>query len=217
MGGNAIESESACAASLVELQVGRTKNLIGVTRANDAMSNLLGSTETLVFLAIAVASFLGVGGSFLFGGGDHDIGHDVSHDHGGDAGASIFSPQIIFTFTLGFGASAAIASASNLRLQWCILIGLGSGLILAAAAYAFFSLAYKQQATSIIQTSSAVGRVANVLVAIPANGSGEIGLDVPGQYRTYLARSRGVDIPKGVRVKVVDNQGGDLIVEPAAN
>jgi membrane protein implicated in regulation of membrane protease activity len=182
------------------------------------MSNLLGSTETLVFLAIAVASFLGVGGSFLFGGGDHDVGHDISHDHGGgDHGASIFSPQIIFTFTLGFGASAAIASASNLRLQWCILIGLGSGFVLAAAAYAFFSLAYKQQATSVIQTSTAVGRVANVLIAIPANGSGEIGLDVQGQYRTYLARSRGVDIPKGVRVKVVDNQGGDLIVEPAAN
>ena len=183
------------------------------------MSNLLGSTETLVFLAIAVASFLGVGGSFLFGGGDHDIGHDISHDHGGGdhGGASIFSPQIIFTFTLGFGASAAIASASNLRLQWSILIGLASGFILAAAAYAFFSLAYKQQATSIIQTSTAVGRVANVLVAIPANGSGEIGLDVQGQYRTYLARSRGVEIAKGMRVKVVENQGGDLIVEPAAN
>lgn len=182
------------------------------------MSNLLGSTETLVFLAIAVASFLGVGGSFLFGGGDHDIGHDISHDHGGgDHGASIFSPQIIFTFTLGFGASAAIASASNLRLQWCIVIGLASGFVLAAAAYAFFSLAYKQQATSIIQTSTAVGRVANVLVAIPANGSGEIGLDVQGQYRTYLARSRGVEIAKGMRVKVIENQGGDLIVEPAAN
>jgi len=56
-----------------------------------------------------------------------------------------------------------------------------------------------------------------ILKLVPANGSGEIGLDVQGQYRTYLARSRGVEIAKGMRVKVVENQGGDLIVEPAAN
>lgn len=178
------------------------------------MSNLLGSTETLVFLAIAIASFIAVGGSFLFGGHDHDFGHDHG---GGDHGASPFSPQIIFTFTLGFGASAAIASASGLKLHWSILIGFGAGVALAAVAYAFFSFAYKQQASSLIQTSSAVGRIGNVLITIPAKGSGEVGLDVQGQYRNYLARSRGVEISKGTRIKVVESQGGELIVEPASS
>lgn len=177
------------------------------------MSNLLGSTETLVFLAIAVASFLAVGGSFLFGGHDHDF----SHDHGvggGEHGVPFLSPQIIFSFTLGFGSAAAIASAYGVKLHWCILIGLAFGLVMAAAVYALFSVIYKQQATSLIETSSTIGKIANVLTAIPSGGSGEIGLQVAGQYRTYLARSRRGEIAKGARVKVVETQGGELVVEP---
>lgn len=174
------------------------------------MSNLMGSTETLVFLAIAVASFLGVGGSYLFGGHD-DADHGVDH---GDHGASFLSPQIIFSFGLGFGSSSAIASAYGLKLHWSIAIGMASGLVLALCAYAFFSFIYKQQASSIVQTSSAIGKSANVLTAIPSDGAGEIGLEVQGQYCTYLARSRSGAIVKGARVKVVQNQGGELLVEP---
>src|SRR5206468_5383158 len=119
------------------------------------MSNLLGSTETLVFLAIAIASFLGVGGSFLFGGHDHDLSHD--HDMGaGDHSVPFLSPQIIFSFTLGFGASAAVASAYGVKVHWCILIGLAFGVVMAGAVYALFSVVYKQQATSLIETSSAI-------------------------------------------------------------
>jgi membrane protein implicated in regulation of membrane protease activity len=183
------------------------------------MSNLLGSTETLVFLAIAVGSFLAIGGSFLFGGGHgHDLGaggHDLSHDHGGvDHGVSLFSPQIIFSFTLGFGSAGAIASTSGLALHWSIFIGIGCGVLMAGVAYALMALLYKQQASSIIETSSALGKFANVVTAIPSSGSGEVGLEVRGEYRTYLARSRRGDIAKGSRVKVVEHQGGELVVEP---
>ncbi len=177
------------------------------------MSNLLGSTETLVFVAIAVASFLGVGGSLLFGGHDHSLDHDT----GGDHGASFLSPQIIFSFTLGFGASAAISSAYGLAVHWSILIGLAFGLVMAGAVYALFAVIYRQQATSLVETSSVVGKVANVLTAIPPDGSGEIGLQVAGQYRTYLARSRKGEIAKGARVKVLENQGGQLVVEADAS
>jgi membrane protein implicated in regulation of membrane protease activity len=176
------------------------------------MSALLGSTETLVFLAIAVGSFLGVGGALLFGGHDHDIGH--GHDFGGDHSAPFLSPQIIFSFGLGFGSSGAIASAYGLKLHWSILIGIAFGCLMAGIVYALFSILYKQQATSVVETSSAVGKTANVVVAIPANGSGEIGLQLAGEYRTYLARSARGEISKGARVKVVEHQDGQLIVEP---
>lgn len=176
------------------------------------MSSLFGSTETLVFLAIAIGSLLGVGGSLLFGGGDHDAGHDHGGG-GGDHDTPFLSPQIIFSFTLGFGASAAISSSYGLALHWSILIGLAFGFLMAGAVYAFFAILYKQQASSMIETSSAVGRVANVVTAIPESGNGEVGLEVQGQYRTYLARSRRGDIAKGARVKVIEHQGGELIVE----
>jgi membrane protein implicated in regulation of membrane protease activity len=176
------------------------------------MSNLLGSTETLVFLAIAVASFLGVGGSALFGGHDHDLsgGHDLG---GGDHAVPFLSPQIIFSFGLGFGSSAAVASAYGMKLHWSILIGLGFGLIMAGIVYGFMAVLYKQQATSMVETSATVGKVAHVTSSIPVNGSGEVGLQVAGQYRTYLARTRSGEISKGARVKVVEHQGGELIVE----
>ena len=177
------------------------------------MSNLFASTETLVFLAIALGSFLAIGASFFFGGGDH--GADAG-DHGGDHGIGFLSPQVVFSFTLGFGSAGAIASSAGLSLLWSILIGIGCGVLMSGVAYALMAVIYKQQATSIVQTSSALGKVANVLVAIPSDGNGEVGLEVQGQYRTYLARSRKGEIAKGARVKVVEHQGGELLVEPEA-
>ena len=184
------------------------------------LNNLFNSSQTLLFTGIAIGSFLFVAGSFLFGGGDHDVDHD--HDggggaHGDDASLSFFSPKVIFTFMLGFGAAGAIASSYDLKTHWCIVIGVGCGFCLALVAYGMLALIYKQQATSLINTNSAIGKSAQVLTAIPLNGTGEIGLEVQGQYQTYLARAkRGDPIPKGARVKVVENEAGQLIVEPAS-
>jgi membrane-bound ClpP family serine protease len=100
------------------------------------------------------------------------------------------------------------------KLHWSILIGIAFGFLMAAVVYAFFAVIYKQQASSLVETSSTIGKVANVLTVIPAGGAGEIGLQVAGEYRTYLARSRQGEIAKGARVKVVENLGGELIVEP---
>lgn len=173
---------------------------------------LLNSTQTLIYLGIALASFVAVSGTFLFGH-DHDMDHD--HDVGGDHEISIFSPKIIFSFTLGFGAAGAMASSYGLKALWCVLSGIVVGFLLSLTAYGIIALFYKQQATSVIPTNSAIGKVANVTNEIPDNGVGEVGVDVLGQYQTYLARSRkGAAIPKGSRVKVVENRGGELVVEP---
>ena len=174
------------------------------------MQALLNSTQTLIYLGIALASFVAVAGTFLFG--DH---HDLVGDHDiGDHEISFFSPKIIFSFTLGFGAAGTIVSAYGLRNLWCVSAGLLTGVLLAVLAYALMALFYRQQASSIIPTSTAVGRVANVTTDIPAQGAGEVGLDV-GEYRNYLARSKsGAAIPKGTRVRVVENEAGELVVEP---
>jgi membrane protein implicated in regulation of membrane protease activity len=179
------------------------------------------SSQTWIFTGIAVGAFLFVVGSFLLGGGDHDADHDHDggggHDHGDDASLSFFSPKIIFTFMLGFGAAGAIASNYGLKTHWCILIGIGFGICLALVAFAMLNLIYKQQSTSLINTNSALGKLAQVLTAIPADGTGEVGLEVQGQYQTYLARARPGDaIPKGTRVRVVENNGGQLLVEPVS-
>ena len=89
------------------------------------------------------------------------------------------------------------------------------GFILGCGAYGILALFYKQQASSVIPTESALGEIASVTSEIPDAGLGEVGVNVRGQYQIYLARSRrGKSIPKGARVKVVENQGGQLVVEP---
>lgn len=174
------------------------------------LHSLLSSTQTLIYLSIALASFVAVAGTFLFGG-DHD--HDF--DHGADHEIGLFSPKIIFSFTLGFGAAGTIASAYEVRSVLCVLSGVVVGFLMALASWGIMMLFYKQQASSVIPTNSALGKTASVTSAIPDQGLGEIGLDVLGQYQIYLARSRhGQSIPKGARVKVVENQGGQLVVEP---
>src|SRR5690348_869939 len=121
---------------------------------------LLNSTQTLIYLGIAIASFVAVAGTFLFGH-DHDLDHD--HDmHGGGIGdheISIFSPKIIFSFTLGFGAAGAMASSYGVRALFCVLCGIAIGLLMSLATYGIMALFYKQQASSIIPTDSAIGQI----------------------------------------------------------
>ncbi len=176
----------------------------------------------LIFIAIAIASFLLVAGSFLFGGddGDHhgDFGHD---DHGFDHGLadsepaiSFFSPRVIGTLTMGFGAAGAIARYYGTNNLVASLWGLGAGVVLSTVMYQMMKLIYKQQASSLVETETAIGNLGVVTTAIDANAMGEVSMTVSGQYQTYLAKSSTSQaIAKGSTVKVVAVVGSQLVVE----
>lgn len=176
----------------------------------------------LIFIAIAIASFLLVAGSFLFGGddGDHhgDFGHD---DHGLDHGLadaepaiSFFSPRVIGTLTMGFGAAGAIARYYGANNLVASLWGLGTGVMLSTVMYQMMKLIYKQQASSLVDTETAIGKQGVVTTAIDANAMGEVSMTVGGQYQTYLAKSSTSQaIAKGSTVKVVAVVGSQLVVE----
>src|SRR3982751_3023521 len=132
------------------------------------LHSLLSSTQTLIYLGIALGSFVAVAGTFLFGG-DHD--HDLDHDVG-DHEIGLFSPKIIFSFTLGFGAAGTIASAYGVRSIFCVGAGVVVGFLMALTAWGIMLLFYKQQASSVIPTSSALGKSASVTSAIPDQGVG---------------------------------------------
>ncbi len=173
----------------------------------------------LIFIAIALASFLLVAGSFLFGGhdGDHDVHQDFSHD-GADADPTIsfFSPRVIGTLTMGFGAAGAIARYYGANNLVASLWGLGTGVALAFVMYQMMNLIYKQQASSLVATETTLGKTGLVTTAIDANGIGEVSLTIEGQYKTYLAKSaRGKAIAKGSTIKIVSVVGSQLVVEEA--
>jgi membrane protein implicated in regulation of membrane protease activity len=176
----------------------------------------------LVFAAIAIAAFIIVAGSFFFGADhdvdhDHDLGHDLGHDvDGGDSEptVSVFSTKVMATMLMGFGTAGAIARYYQASYVVASLAGVLFGLVLAAVMYLILELFYKQQASSLVATESAVGRTGTVTVSIEEGGTGEVGVYVEGQYRNYSAS--GADnrpIPKGQPVRVVRTVGSHLIVE----
>lgn len=172
----------------------------------------------MIFISIALAAFVIVGGSFLFGHdtdtGDHDdMGHDT--DAGGtEPTISVFSTKVIGTLLMGFGAAGAIAvhyGASNIIAS---LIGVLCGLVLGGLMYLVLELFYGQQSTSLVSTSAAIGCTGAVTTSIGDGTPGEIGLYLEGQYRTFSATSAdGKAVPKGQSVTVVKNLGSHLVVE----
>jgi membrane-bound ClpP family serine protease len=174
----------------------------------------------LIFIAIALASFLLVAGAFLFGGHDGDHGgdhHDIGHEgFDSEPAISFFSPRVVGTLTMGFGAAGAIARYYGANNLVASLWGLGTGAVLAAAMYQMMNVIYKQQASSLVATENTIGKQGLVTTEIDPNGVGEVSLTVGGQYKTYLAKSaKGKTIPKGRTVNIVSIVGSQLVVEEA--
>ncbi len=171
----------------------------------------------LVFIAIAIGSFLILASSFLFGH-DHDADH-VDHDHAFDGHdveptISFFSMKVLGTMTMGFGAAGAIARQYGADYLASSLVGIASGIVLSGVMYLILHIIYKQQASSLVQTSAAMGQTGIVQTGISGDKLGEVSLNVGGQYMTYLAKSSsGQEIPKGRTVKVVGLIGSQLVVE----
>jgi hypothetical protein len=179
----------------------------------------------LIFTAIALAAFVLLTGSFLFG---HDVEHDVDHDHdagdgghdaeagGGDPTISIFSTKVLATLLMGFGVGGAIASHYRADYVASSLIGLVCGGVLGGVMYGVLSVLYHGQASSLVPTSSAVGCTGTVTVSIGEKALGEVGLTVHGQYSTFLASAKdGSALPKGQVVRVVQTIGSQLVVVKA--
>jgi membrane-bound ClpP family serine protease len=173
----------------------------------------------LIFISIAVAAFIVVAGSFLFGhDAEHDVDHgDLGHDADGEATISIFSTKVIGTLLMGFGAAGAIGKHYGMSPEGASLVGLLCGLALSGAMYLILGVFYRQQASSLVATSSAVGLSGTVTVSIGPGALGEVGITVDGLYNTYLASSHdGSTIPKGQTVRVIKTVGSQLVVQKTA-
>jgi membrane protein implicated in regulation of membrane protease activity len=181
----------------------------------------------LIFVAIAIASFIVVAGGFFFGH-DHDGHHDFGgHDHGhgghgghheggrgGEATISFFSLKVMGTLTMGFGAAGSIAKYYGHDMVISSLIGVGFGIVLSVLMYFSLNLIYKQQATSAIDVGTAVGQLATVSTTIAPGKSGEISIEIQGRYTHLFARSNNnEEVLKGTKVKVIRMDSGQAIVE----
>lgn len=129
-----------------------------------------------VFLTLGTIGFGLLLTSLMFDH-DHDYDHgDLSAGHdGGDghSGPGILNLKVIASFLTAFGAGGAIARQYGLGMMGSSLIGVVSGLFLAAVVYLILGWVYGLQGSSHATTHDIVGQAARVSVGIPPGQVGE--------------------------------------------
>jgi hypothetical protein len=175
----------------------------------------------LIYSAIAVFGFLFLLVMLFVGElfGDHDLGHDGGADHG-DAGGgpSVFSARIMASFLTSFGVGGIVGRYYGLSHPASSGIGVAAGVVMSGLVYQFARILYSQQASSELQMTGVVGRFAEVSVAIPAGGVGQITLSSGGERTEHIARSAdGSALARGAQVVIKDLRGESVIVAPAGH
>src|SRR5262245_25736184 len=175
----------------------------------------------LIYAALAgfgvrlLLSMLLVGELF---GGDHELSHEMAAghdiDHGG--GPSLFSSRIIAALLTAFGAGGVVGRYSGRVHPLASGIGVISGVAMASVVYQFAKILYSQQASSELRMAGLVGTQAEVSVAIPPNGVGQIVVQNRGERTEHIARSAGATtIARGSQVTITSVGGDSVLVTPA--
>ena len=171
-----------------------------------------------VFLGIAAVGFLFLLISLIFGGiFDHfDLGHGIDHDLG-HGGPGFLSTRGIAVFITSFGGFGAIGIYSGYGVAPSSFAGFVGGMVMLTLVFFFARFLYGQQASSAVITADLVGRTAQVSVAIPENGIGQVRCLISESIVDKLARSHdGQAIAFGAAVKIDEIMGEAVIVSPAS-
>jgi membrane protein implicated in regulation of membrane protease activity len=150
---------------------------------------ILGSTSAFVtFLAIAVFGFVFlVAGALLGDLFEHgDLGHDAG-DHGGP---SILSTRVLSGFVTAFGGFGAIGVHMGYGLGVSTAMGFGGGMLFAGLVYVFIWVLFSQQASSHVVIEDLVGKPAEVSVAIPKGGLGQVRCTCGDSVIEKIARAK---------------------------
>ena len=167
-----------------------------------------------VFLGIAAIGFVFLLISLVFGevfehfdgGFDHDL------DHGGP---SFLSTRILSVFITAFGGFGAVGIHYGMSMLGASGVGFASGAFFATLIFLFARFLYGQQATTKILSSDLLGKTARVVVAIPANGVGQVRCQIGEEVFDKVARSRGGEaVPENAIVTVEETLGEVVVIRP---
>ncbi len=178
-------------------------------------------------IGVSYALIVGIFSGIL--GGGHDVGsHDIGGDHGdispGGFGDTVsfspLSPVIISTFLAFFGGSGYLyIRIFGIDEKLSLIPALATAAVAGAAVFFIFDYVFRTiQGGVDLNTSSLIGREAEVSTPIPADGMGEIHYVTSGGRTTSPARSAtGQAIPKNSIVVISKIVGNVFLVKPAEN
>jgi hypothetical protein len=165
----------------------------------------------LIFLALAVVGLLLLLVS-AFGGHDTELHADIDH-----AGFGFLSVRAFAVFFLAFGVVGAIGRHYERGVLVSSLLGILAGALMMAVYLGAMNLVKSQQASSLIGDADLVGHPARVVVAIPADGFGEVQCTAKAQTTRRMARSKAhTAIAENEVVRIRQMQGDVAIVEVLA-
>jgi hypothetical protein len=182
------------------------------------MSLLTGFSAFAIFLAIAAIGFLFLIVSFVFGEifGHADVGAHGGDVHGDVHGVGFLNSRVLSVFVTAFGGFGAIGAHLGYRVEVSTAMGLAGGLVFGGIIYLFASFLYGQQASSGFGVGELVGRTAQISVAIPAGGLGQVRCALGENVIEKLARTvDGEAIPANTSVKIESIVGETLLVRRA--
>ena len=165
--------------------------------------------------------------SGMFGGHDVDVsGHDFHADVGDHSGPhadvdsglhfSPLSPVVVATFVCSFGGVGLVGTQLFHLGYFSLLLPTPTGLVLAGLVFLFFNKVFSlTQSSSEARVAFLVGKEAEVIVAVPAEGLGEIAYSSKGaRYNASARSSTGKPIPKNSLVTIDRVVGTTFYVKP---
>jgi hypothetical protein len=167
-----------------------------------------------IFLAIAAFGFLFLFVSLVFGEiFSHDVGGHGGDVHGDVQGVSFLNVRVLSVFVTAFGGFGAIGVYLGYRIEISTAIGIIGGLIFGGIIYLFARFLYGQQASSGVSVGELVGRTAQISVAIPAGGLGQVRCALGENVVEKLARTvDGLAIPANTSVRIESIVGETVLV-----
>ena len=173
----------------------------------------------LIYGAIAVAGFLILLFMLIIGevfGAEHEmVGHEVDHPDADHGGPSIFSVRIMSSFVTAFGVGGLVARYYGFTHPAASGVGVVAGVAMSGAVYQFAKLLYSQEASSEVHMTALVGQPAEVSVAIPAGGVGQVALTFGGERSEHIARAAdGRALVRGTDVVITGLRGDAVVVAP---
>jgi membrane protein implicated in regulation of membrane protease activity len=170
-----------------------------------------GTVAAVGFLFLIVMLFVGELASL-----DHDLASPEGGFDGDGGGPSIFSARIMAAFVTAFGVGGLIGRYNDLSHPAASGVGIAAGVVMASVVYQFGKFLYSQQASSGVQMASLVGRTAEVSVAIPVGGVGQVTLTFGGERTEHIARSAdGEAVTRGAEVVITGLRGDAIVVSRA--
>jgi membrane protein implicated in regulation of membrane protease activity len=101
---------------------------------------------------------------------------------------SPLNPIALSAFLGGFGALGLIGRGAGVSLGWSLLLAVLAGLALSIAVFRLFvRYVLAAEGSSALAADVAVGRLARVVVAIPASGIGSVAYEAGGRRHTLPA------------------------------